>query len=128
MRRIPRTGLALAAIDLLSAIIVVSYRQPPTRADALHTEGEYAVVLSWAKSCGADLDLYVREPSGRVVYFNHQNGRVAHLEHDDIPSAGLGYSREANFERVVIRGIAPGEFVVNVHVYQATNCRPRRPT
>jgi hypothetical protein len=120
-----RSGLALAAIDLLGSLFLVALVQmaPPPRPAVLRTQGEYAIVLTWAEDCLADLDLYVRQPSGEIVYFNHLNGSTVHLEHDDIPSIGLGYQGQQNFERAVLRGISPGEYTVNVHVYQAGGCR-----
>lgn len=127
-RRIGRTGLALAAIDVLSAIIVVSYREPPKPASAIRTQGEYAVVLTWPKKCDADLDLYVRQPNGEIVYFNHMNGSVVHLEHDDIPANRLGYQGQQNYERAVLRQLGPGEYTVNVHSYSTYSCEPPVPS
>lgn len=121
-----RSGLALAAIDLLGSLFLVALVQlapPPKPASAVHTYGLYAVVLTWPKECNADLDLYLRQPSGEVVYFSHANGTAAHLEHDDLGTLGV-YVDQDNFERVVIRAAEPGEYVANVHVYDQHNCRP----
>lgn len=125
MRR--RSGLALAAIDLLGSLFLVALvmmAPPPNPASAIRTQGEYAVVLTWPKKCDADLDLYVRQPDGEVVYFNHMNGSTVHLEHDDIPANGLGYQGQGNYERAVLRGLDPGEYVVNVHSYSTYSCEP----
>lgn len=118
-------GLAFAALDFLVCVtlwMLMQLAPPPKPVSAVKTYGTYAVILTWPKSCNADLDLYLRQPDGAVVYYNHVNGTVAHLEHDDIPGAGLGYRDQGNFERVVLRGYEPGEYVANVHVYATYTC------
>lgn len=122
MRR--RSGLAFAAIDLLGSLFLVALVQmaPPTRhASALRTQGEYAVVLTWPKKCDMDLDEYVREPTGEVVYFRHLNGSTVHLEHDDLGRTS-GYQGQSNFERAIVRSIQPGEYTINAHIYQPNDC------
>ena len=124
-RNTVRIGLALAAIDLLLALFAISYRQPPKPLAAIKTFGTYAVVLTWPSKCDADIDLYLREPGGIVVYYNYANGSIAHLEHDDIPATvGSAYRGQENFERIVLRGVRVGEYVVNAHVYNDYGCRP----
>lgn len=123
-------GLAFAALDFLVCVtlwMLMQLAPPPTPHSTIRTFGTYAVVLTWPKKCNADLDLYVREPNGAVVYYNRVNGTIAHLEHDDIP-ANSGYRGQDNFERVVLRGFSPGEYVVNVHVYSLYDCTGRIPS
>lgn len=80
------------------------------------------MTLTWPRKCGADLDLYVRQPDGEIVFFHHKSGSAVHLENDLIPSTGHGYRADLNGERAIVRAVMPGEFVVNVHDYQNTDC------
>lgn len=121
-----RHGLAFASLDFLVCValwLLVQLAPPPKPSSAVHTYGLYAVTLVWPEKCNADLDLYVRQPSGEIVYFSHANGTAAHLEHDDLGTLGA-YVDEDNFERIVLRAAEPGEYVANVHVYDQHSCRP----
>jgi hypothetical protein len=120
-----RSGLAFAALDFTCCVALwalVQVGQPPRPADALRTSGEYAVVLTWPTKCDADLDLYIRQPTGAIIYFKRLNGSVVHLEHDDIPAL-FGYLH-GNRERAILRVIQEGEYTVNVQVYQMGKCSP----
>lgn len=115
--------LAWAAIDFLCALLLIVYTliAPPPAKPHVQTYGSYVVILTWPRASTSDLDLYVRDPAGRIVFFNSLTAGVMHLEHDDIPlDAGSGYGRGVNAERVILRGTAPGEFTVTVHVYQGS--------
>lgn len=123
-------GLAFAAIDFLVCVtlwMLMQLAPPPTPKSAIKTYGLYAVTMQWPARCWADIDLYVREPDGTVVYFAHVNGHVSHLTHDDVPRNGGGYKGEPNYERNEIRAVEPGEFTVNGHVYDDAGCRPIGP-
>lgn len=95
------------------------------------TEGKYAVVMSWADGSSDDVDLYVRDPAGNVAFFQGRDAGLMHLEHDDtgansdtIMSQGATFAVEKNEERTILRGIIPGEYVVNVHMYRKGDPKP----
>lgn len=95
------------------------------------TEGKYAVVMTWADGSSDDVDLYVRDPAGNVAFFQGRDAGLMHLEHDDtgansdtILSQGATFAVEKNEERTIIRGIIPGEYVVNVHMYRKGDLKP----
>jgi hypothetical protein len=111
----------LSSLFLVSLVMV---EPPPKQLSAVQTYGLYAVTLTWPRSCDSDLDLYVREPDGKIVWYAGKDATVAHLEHDDLGLGGTGYAKGPNFERTVIRGVQPGEYTVTVHVYQQNECRP----
>ena len=117
--------LAWAAIDCLCCLLLVVYvliapvakkKADPTVA----TPGLIAVAIEWP-SGDDDVDLYVRDPLGNIVWFGATSGGLMHLEHDDL---GLYNDQVAsrtvtrNGERVVLRGVTPGEYVANAHMYR----------
>ena len=119
-----RKGLALAAIDLLGALFLIALVQmgpPPNPKASAPTYGRYAVSITWPAKCHADEDLAVRDPVGHIVYFAAKTNGGMHLENDDIPRSS-GYAGNPNFERVVVRVIQPGEYVVGVHTYNDYDC------
>ncbi|MEY4723330.1 MAG: hypothetical protein RLZZ324_843 [Candidatus Parcubacteria bacterium] len=97
-----------------------------------HTEGVYAVSMTWDEKSDDDVDLYVRDPSGAICYFQAKQHPLMNLERDDV-----GYAAETvmlpdgsyksvfrNDERVVLRGTMPGEYVVNVHMFRKRDPKP----
>lgn len=97
----------------------------------LETEGKFAVVLQWPGDLTDDVDLYVMDPAGNIAYFQSRDAGLMHLERDDLGDRNDAVETAAgrtvlahNEERVIIRGIVPGEYVVNVHLYRMDSRRP----
>jgi hypothetical protein len=123
-----RAAVAWAAIDTLFClllIILVLLQPPPKKTTAVDTLGVYAVTISWKDGSNDDVDLYVEDPEGNVVYFGSDSVGLMHLEHDDLGTAASeteGSVRVVqNGERVVIRGAVVGEYSVNVHLYMKSD-------
>lgn len=108
-------SLAWVAIDFLCCLLLVVYTliAPPAKPTQIETLGFYAITIEWQRGSASDVDLYVRAPSGEIVYFANSDGAYVSLEHDD-----LGEPDAANRERAIIRQLDPGEYVVNVHGYR----------
>lgn len=130
-----RAGAMVVALDLalgvilmmgaILALMTISKSQTPPRVETL---GYYAVVITWpnTKAQSNDVDLYVQDPNGAIVYFENPDAGQMHLEHDDL---GIGntssqYKGLPNTERVILRGITPGEYTVNLHMYQNYTNKP----
>ncbi len=114
-------SIAWAALDLVSCLLLVVYTLiAPPRAHSANvvTPGAYAVVLQWPRSSPNDLDLYVRDPAGDVVWFARPAVGPLQLEHDDL-GAGTrtNYAVGPNYERTVLRTAVPGTYTAVVHVY-----------
>jgi len=121
-------ALLLMTIFMVAALLEVV---ATPRSPAAPTVGYYAVVDQWAPGNLDDVDLYVRDPEGRIAYFGSPDAGTMHLEQDDLGAAdecGLDPTclREPNSERTIIRGITPGEYVVDVHLYEQNQPGPVR--
>ena len=97
----------------------------------LKADGKYAVIMTWPDKSGDDVDLYVRDPEGRIAYFSKRDVGLMHLDHDDqgtvSDQAGTASGQvkvEHNEERTTLRGIIPGEYTVNVHMYNKRDATP----
>ena len=110
---------AFAAIDFLSCLVVVFVAVAITsRPPQVKTYGAYAVVMTWPKG-DSDVDLYVRDPAGRVAYFLEPQIDQMQLEHDDLGTRNTGYAHaNENQERVVVRSATPGQWVANVQFFK----------
>jgi hypothetical protein len=125
--------LAWVAIDFLSCLLLVVYVlvAPSPRPPTIDTFGQYAVEIRWPPNRRDDVDLYVEDPAGNLVSYSNPDVGLMHLEHDDV---GLASDRQvtprgvavvrANLERVVLRGVVPGEVTVNVSVYNKASAAP----
>ncbi len=122
----------VAAFDLLCCllIILVLQQNPPKKPPHIPTYGQYAVLISWGDGSNNDVDMYVRDPAGRICYFAAEDVGLMHLEVDDLGTATSnldgGVKVVHNGERVVIRGAEPGEYTVNVHMYNRADPGPTR--
>jgi hypothetical protein len=98
---------------------------PVAKTGAVDPKAEFLITLSWPDGRREDVDLYVADPAGNLVWFRQREAGLMHLDRDDlgqrndlIEVAGRKIANPINQEIVSIRGVLPGEFVVNVHLYR----------
>lgn len=143
--RSSRRGIpGIVYVDFLAAIVaifvallflaLVQVKQRQTLPPALRTPGLYAVVISWPGRLDDDVDLYVRDARGNIVFFANPTAGLLNLEYDDLgdPSSvtdtGAVVRHKEHVERIVVRGLQQGEFTANVHLYRHGSTRPVRVT
>ena len=93
------------------------------RAD-IEVKAEFLITVFWPDNLEDDVDIYVEDPIGNLVWFKSREPGLMHLDRDDlgkkndeiVTAAGTILFPE-NREIVTLRGIVPGEYVVNVHCY-----------
>ena len=90
------------------------------------SKAEFIVTLSWPDMNPNDLDAWVQDPEGKVVWFRAREAGLMHLDRDDrgmtndvIVVNGKEIVNPLNQEVVTVRGIEPGEYTVNVHYYDS---------
>jgi hypothetical protein len=98
---------------------------PVAKSGAVDPKAEFLITLTWPDGREEDLDLYVEDPTGELVWFRQREAGLMHLDRDDlgqrndmIEIAGRYVINPLNQEVVSIRGIVPGEYVVNLHLYR----------
>jgi hypothetical protein len=132
MRR--HSGIGVAFTDLLFnallgfvVMFVLAFLliNPVARTGAVDPKAEFLITLTWPDGRPEDVDLYVEDPLANLVWFRQREAGLMHLDRDDlgqrndlIEAAGRRIVNPLNQEIVSIRGIVPGEFVVNVHLYR----------
>jgi hypothetical protein len=127
--RVVFLDLILNALLCFTALFIIAYVQIRPEVEEEETpkiefEGKYVVVMQWPDGSEDDVDLYVMDPSGNIAFFQNRDAGLMHLDHDDlgarsdtVRTAQGSYKVVKNEERVIIRGIVPGEYTVNVHMY-----------
>jgi hypothetical protein len=111
--------LALAGFVAM-VILLLPHLNPPGRTAEASSEppGNVIVELRWPDELDSDVDLWVEAPGDVPVGYSNKGGAIFNLLRDD-----LGRRRDAtelNYEVSYSRGIPPGEYTVNVHLYRNT--------
>jgi len=104
---------------------------PIARSGAIDPKAEILVTLTWPDGRRDDVDLYVEDPAGNLVWFRQKEAGLMHLDRDDLGRAndvveigGQTIVHTLNQEVVAIRGLLAGEYVVNLHLYRAAGDGP----
>ncbi|MCB1885133.1 MAG: hypothetical protein KDG89_14240 [Geminicoccaceae bacterium] len=109
--------LALAGLVAV-VILILPHLGPQSRMEAATADppGNVIVELRWPDEVDGDLDLWVQAPGDAPVGHANKGGGVFTLLRDDpgrrMDATGL------NHEVSYSRGIVPGEYTVNAHLYR----------
>ena len=76
------------------------------------------VEVRWPDQLDSDVDLWVQAPGDVPVGYSNKGGAIFNLLRDDL--GRRADATEMNYEVSYSRGIPPGEYVVNVHLYRNT--------
>jgi hypothetical protein len=111
--------LALAGFVAL-VILMLPYLNPKETKSAENSEppGNVIIEARWPDHVDSDVDLWVQAPGDMPVGYSNKGGLAFNLLRDD-----LGERADAtkmNYEVSYSRGLPPGEYTVNVHLYRNT--------
>jgi len=108
--------LALAGFVAI-VIILLPHLNPPAKAvESAPPPGNVIVEIRWPDTLNTDVDLWVEAPGDVPVGYSNQGGRIFNLLRDD-----LGHREDVsnvNYEVAYSRGMPPGEYTVNLHLYR----------
>ena len=101
--------------------------KPEAKKEDFERKAEFVVVMEWDHDQPDDIDLYVQDPTDNKVHFRLPIINFMYLDKDDLGFAndvvknvdGSITKVNINREVVTIRGIIPGEYIVNAHYYSA---------
>ncbi len=108
-------------------IIAFLLIKPEAKKKDFDRRAEFIVVMEWDDGAPDDIDLYVEDPLGGIASFRHPRVNFMHLDKDDLGSRndtttlpdGTVQTIPINREVMTIRGIIPGEWIINGHYYSA---------
>ena len=108
-------------------IIAFLLIKPEAKKQDFDRKAEFVVVLEWDHDQPDDIDLYVQDPTGTKVHFRLPITNFMYLDKDDLGFAndivknvdGTITKVNINREVVTIRGIIPGEYIINAHYYSS---------
>ena len=114
-----RDVVMLALVGFVAIVVMLlPHLNPPgaKTADNMTPPGNVIVEIRWPDEIDADVDLWVQAPGDVPVGYSNKGGAVFNLLRDDLGNrvdvTGL------NYETSYSRGIQPGEYTVNLHLYR----------
>ena len=101
------------------AVLLLAHINPKAEAAKIKdtsAPGNVLVEINWPPELDSDVDLWVQAPGDVPVGYSNKGGAVFNLLRDDlgrqVDLSGI------NYENAYSRGIVPGEYTVNVHLYR----------
>jgi hypothetical protein len=121
-------ALQVVAFLFFLALLVMN---PEAKQGKIDTKAEFIITMGWPDSHPDDIDLYVEDPIGNIVWYHTREAGFMVLDRDDrggannsLTVAGRRILSPIREETVSIRGIVAGEYTVNVQYYLATQNAP----
>ena len=109
---------------MLLFFIAIIYLRPSKDTGRIDIEAEYVVTVTWPDNSPDDIDTWVQDPQGNLTWYRNRSAGLVHLDRDDrgmlndtMVVSGHEVNNPLNQEVAAIRGMVPGEYIVNVHYY-----------
>jgi hypothetical protein len=121
-------ALQVVAFLLFIALLAIA---PDAKEGKIDTKAELLVTASWPDNHPDDIDLFVQDPLGNMVWYRRREAGFMVLDRDDRGGAndfilvgGKKVLSPIRQEIVSIRGLVAGEYTVNVYHFAALTGRP----
>lgn len=130
---VPFTDILLNVAMGLAVMVFISFSllKPDEATGKVDLNAEFLISLKWPDSHPDDIDLYVEDPGGNVIWYRNLEAGLLTLDRDDrglfrdtMVFNGQRIENPLNQENATLRGIVPGEYVVNVYHYVANGVDP----
>ncbi|MGI9229304.1 MAG: hypothetical protein ACR2P9_05540 [Gammaproteobacteria bacterium] len=112
-------------------LVAIMFMNPEAKSGIIDPKAEYILTVTWEDNSPDDIDTWVEDPDGRVIWFRNPEAGLLHLDRDDrgllndvILINGEEVQNPLNQEVVTLRGVVKGEYVVNLHYYASETNRP----
>lgn len=90
----------------------------------INSNAEYSIIIEWPTDHDCDVDTYLMAPNKDYVFFSQKEKGLLNLDRDDrgdlndtIQVNGKPLKFPYNKEVATIRGIIPGEYILNIHMF-----------
>ncbi len=129
----PITAVLFKMIQALTFffVLAVMFMNPVSKKGLIDPKAEYIITVSWEDDNPNDVDTWVEEPDGNLVWFRNKEAGLIHLDRDDrgnvndvLSVNGQKIHNPLNQEVVTVRGTIVGEYVINVQYYASEDQQP----
>jgi hypothetical protein len=127
------SALLFNSLKAITFMFFISFAMINKPADEgkIDPKAELMITVTWPDNNPDDVDTYVMDPAGNIVWYNQREAGLMHLERDDrgmfkdvILLNNVEISNPLNQETVAFRGLQDGEYIVNVVHYIANGSAP----
>ena len=108
----------LGFLDLLFQmlfIMMILPHHPAEEDEIVEKPGTLSIQAVWPADWHTDVDLWVLAPKENAIGWNNKAGQTLNLVRDD--TGARGDFIPINQEHVFTRGLVPGEYIINLHLY-----------
>ena len=112
-------------------LVAIMFMNPIAKKGIIDPKAEYIITVTWPDNNPNDIDTWVEDPIGNLIWFRRKEAGLIHLDRDDrgilndtIDINGEKVQNPLNQEIVTIRGVVQGEYVVNLHYYASETDEP----
>ena len=116
----------LIAFVFCFIIALLAMNPKALKAGDIPSKAEFIVNLSWPDLNPNDIDTWVQDPAGNLVWYRSREAGLMHMDRDDrgltndvLVVNGREVINPLNQEVVTLRGIAAGEYTVNAHYFES---------
>ncbi len=116
-------------------LVAILFMNPVSKSGIVNPKAEYIVTVNWPDNNPDDIDIWVEDPAGNLIWFRNREAGLVHLDRDDrgivndqIEMNGQTVETGLNQEVVTIRGRVTGEYVINLHYYESNTNLPVKAT
>lgn len=129
----PITAVLFKMIQALTFFFILSviFMNPVTKKGIIDPKAEYIITVQWPDNNPNDIDTWVEEPDGHMVWFQNKEAGLIHLDRDDRGNINdvlvineQTIQNPLNQEVVTIRGTVVGEYVINLFYYASEDNKP----
>ena len=113
--------LLVFAYLVIGAVALAHVARKQQESHGATPPGSVIVDIHWDDKFDADVDLWVQAPGDVPVGYSNKSGIVFNLLRDDLGHSGDPLS--LNYEIAYGRGLQPGEYTVNAHLYRSSDGR-----
>ena len=115
-----RDVITLALCGFVAVVILLlphlKPKQEAQAAVANAVPGNVMVEARWADELDTDVDLWVQAPGDVPVGYSNKSGVIFNLLRDDL--GRNADPTQLNYEVSYSRGVPPGEYAINLHMYR----------
>lgn len=117
----------LIAFTLL-LYLIVAFVNKPAESGIIDPKAEFIITIKWPDNSPDDIDLWVENSAGEIIWFRNTEAGFMHLDRDDrglsndtMVIDGKERINPLNQEVVTLRQFIPGEYIVNLHYYKSNS-------
>jgi hypothetical protein len=130
---VPFTDILFNALLGFSMMVFIAFSliKPDAEANAVNIKAEFIITATWPDYNPDDIDLYVEDPLGQIVWYHQMQKGFMSMDRDDrgnyldqITVNGVKTVNPLNQETISIRRNIPGEYVVNVYKFSDDSGAP----